>query len=158
MFLGSITPGEDQKPAQKPFDDTEFVKMAASDGMHEVMLGKLGAEKARSADVKKFAERMVADHTKECDELKAADKEAGIPVPEQLSDKHQKHVDKFKENKRNNFDSDYMKHMAKDHEEAVALFKKVSKEAKDPSLRDFATKTLPTIQSHLEVAKKLNKD
>lgn len=158
MILCSTTQGQERKPAQQPFDDAEFVKMAASDGMHEVMLGKIGSQKASRADVKKFAERMVADHTKAGEELKTAAKEAGVAVPEQMSDEHQKHVDKFKNYAGDNFDRDYMKHMVKDHEEAVALFTKATKQAKNPALREFAVRTLPTIQAHLDDAKKLNKE
>jgi putative membrane protein len=149
--------GEDRKPAQKPFDDAEFVKMAASDGLHEVALGKIAGEKAKNADVKKFAEKMVTDHTKANDDLKTAAKEAGVAVPEQMTDDHQKEVNRFKDYKGDNFDQDYVKHMVKDHEDAVALFTKATKEAKNKALREFATKYLPVIQGHLDDAKKLQK-
>jgi putative membrane protein len=149
---------DDKPPAgDQPFDDTTFVKMAASDGMHEVELGKIGTAKAKNDDVKKFAEMMVKDHTKANEELKAAAKAANITVPEGLDEKHQKHVDHFKNYKGTDFDADYMKHMVTDHTEAVALFTRASKEAKNTELKDFATKTLPVIQGHLEQAKKLSK-
>lgn len=148
---------EDKKPTEQPFDDTTFVKMAASDGMHEVELGKIGAAQAKNDDVKKFAEMMVKDHSKANEELKAAAKAANIGVPDKIDDKHQKHIDAFKDYKGSDFDGDYIKHMVADHTEAVALFTRASKELKDKELRDFATKTLPVIQGHLEQAKKLNK-
>ena len=53
------------------------------------------------------------------------------------------------------FDKAYAKHMVEDHEKAVKLFENASKNIKDPGLKDFATKTLPTIKEHLEMAKKL---
>ncbi len=148
---------DDKKPADQPLDDTTFVKTAASDGMHEVELGKIGAENAKSADVKKFAEMMVKDHTKANEELKAAAKAAGIEVPAKIDEKHQKHIDTFKNYKGDNFDRDYMKHMVTDHTEAVALFTRASKELKNKELKEFATKTLPHLQHHLEDAKKLDK-
>ena len=148
---------DDKKTAEQPFDDAMFVKMAASDGMHEVALGKIGAEKAKSADVKQFAERMVKDHSKANKELKAAAKAANIPVPEQIDEKHQKHVDVFKNYKGDNFDRDYAKHMVADHTEAVTLFSRASKEAKNPQIRAFAARTLPVLQEHLEQATKLSK-
>jgi putative membrane protein len=157
-LVGSNAPGANQKPQPKPFDDTAFVQMAASAGMEEVALGKIGTEKAKTADVKKFAERMVTDHSKGNDELKAAAKEAGVAVPEQMSAEAQKHVAHFKDYKGDNFDRDFMQHMVKDHEAAVALFTQASKEAKNKSLRDFATKVLPTLQSHLTDAKKISKE
>jgi len=147
----------EEKPAADAFDDAGFVKMAAIDGMHEVELGKIAQTQAKNDDVKKFAEQMVKDHGKANEELKTAAKAASIAVPDKLDDKHQKHIDAFKDYKGTNFDQDYMKHMVSDHTEAVALFTRASKEAKNKEIKDFATRTLPTIQAHLEQAKKLNK-
>ena len=139
----------------RPFDDQEFVKTAASAGMHEVELSKLAVTKARSDEVKKFAQKMVDDHSKANEELKAAAKQASLTVPDKMLDKHQKHVDEFKEYKGDNFDADYIKHTLKDHEESVALFGRAEKEAKNAQIKAFATKTLPVIKEHLEMAKKL---
>jgi len=43
------------------------------------------------------------------------------------------------------------------HKQFVALLKQASKEAKNKELRDFATKNLPTVEGHIEKAKKLIK-
>ncbi len=48
--------------------------------------------------------------------------------------------------------------MVADHQKAVALFTKESTNGKDPELKAFATKTLPTLKEHLEMAKKLPGD
>ncbi|MBN9122143.1 MAG: DUF4142 domain-containing protein [Planctomycetes bacterium] len=156
FFAGVLSARAEDKKDQ-PFDDTAFVKMAASDGMHEVMLGKIAAAMAKNDDVKKFAERLVKDHSKANEELKAAAKSANIAVPEKMDEKHMKHVDHFQNYKGTNFDADFLKHEVADHTEAVALFTRASKEAKNPQIKDFATKTLPTLQAHLEMAKKLSK-
>ena len=42
--------------------DRKFLEKAAQGGMAEVELGKLAAQKAGSADVKQFGQRMVDDH------------------------------------------------------------------------------------------------
>jgi putative membrane protein len=139
----------------KPFTDAEFVKDAASGGMLEVELGKVAAAKAKNADVKAFAERMVKDHSAANEKLKAAAKAAGHTAPTELNDKHQKTLDKFKDYKGTDFDKDYVECMVKDHEEAAKAFEKASKEAKDAGLKRFAADTLPVVKQHLEVAKKL---
>ena len=158
LFVGVISArAEERKPAEQPFDDQTFVKTAGSSGMAEVELAKIAVEKAKNADVKKFAEMMVKDHGKANDELKAAAKAANIEVPNQLSDKHQKHLDMFKDYKGTDFDKDYIKHMVGSHTDGVALFTQASKEAKNKELKEFATRTLPVVQKHLEEAKKLDK-
>jgi putative membrane protein len=50
--------------------DTKFLKEAAEGGMAEVALGQMAVDKASSADVKKFGQRMVDDHSKANDQLK----------------------------------------------------------------------------------------
>jgi putative membrane protein len=150
--------GEDRVLAQKPFDDAEFVAKAASGGMFEVELGKVADTRAKSDSVKKFGERMVADHGKASEALKKAAKAAGLTVPEKMNDENQKEFDRFKDYKGENFDRDYITTMVADHEADLADFTRASKEAKNPAIKDFATKALPVVKAHLELAKKLQKE
>jgi putative membrane protein len=50
------------------------------------------------------------------------------------------------------FDKAYMDHMVKDHKKVVKEFQKAAKSAKDPDVKNFASKNLPTIEEHLRVA------
>jgi len=146
---------EDKKPAEKPFDDGEFVQKAASGGLHEVALGKIAASRAKLSAVKKFGERMVTDHSKANEALKKAAAAAGLSVPEMMNEQHQKEVDRFKNYSGSDFDGDFIKHAIVDHEEDVALFSRASKAAVNPAIKDFATQTLPVVREHLKVAKKI---
>lgn len=157
LVLAPVVPAQDKtKEDKKLFDDADFVMKAGSGGIHEVELGKLAATNAKSDAVKKFGQQMVTDHGKANDELKAAAKDAGLKVPDKMNDEHQKEFDKFKDLKGADFDKKYVEHMIKDHEEDVALFQRATKEAKNPSIKTFATKTLPVVQGHLEAVKKLS--
>jgi putative membrane protein len=51
------------------------------------------------------------------------------------------------------FDREYMNMMVKDHEKDVKEFEKASTKAKDPDVRAFAAKTLPTLREHLQQAR-----
>jgi putative membrane protein len=154
MLLGAFA-GQAAPPNQKPFNDATFVMEAASGGMAEVALGKIAETQARNADVKKFAEMLVTDHTKANEALKKAAKDAGIDVPDEMNKEDQKVVDRFKNYKGSNFDQDYMKHMLSDHVKDIAAFKRASKEAKNPKIKDFAAKSLPILQAHLDAARKI---
>lgn len=136
-------------------DDKEFVAKAASGGMHEVELGKLAAKNATNEKVKAFGERMVKDHSMANEKLKAAAKEAGMKIDNKLMREHQKHVDHFRELKGADFDREYVKHMVKDHEEDVALFKRASTQVKNKALASFAKETLPTLEEHLKMIKQI---
>ena len=147
---------EDAKDTKAPLTgDAKFVWNAAEGGMMEVKLGKLAMEHAANADVHMFGERMVTDHTKANQELQRIADKKGYKVP---TDPDKKDLDVFnhlKDLKGADFDAAYIKDMVKDHEEDVAEFTKASKECKDEDVKAFASKTLPVIQDHLNLAKKV---
>src|SRR5688572_8543185 len=115
---------------QKALTDAEFVKKAASDGIHEVMLGKIAQERAMNPEVKMFGHHMAVDHQKANEELKAAAKAASLEVPEMMLPKHQKEVERLQGLKGSEFDRAYMEHMVKGHEKAVAMFQQASQQSK----------------------------
>lgn len=153
-LAGGTSIADDAK--SEKFSDEMFVRKAASGGMHEVELGQVVSTRVKSADVKAFAERMVTDHTKANQKLKAAAETAGIAVPEKMTEKQQKELARFKDLKGGELDREYIAHMVKDHEEDVALFREASQRAKNTELKKFASDTLPTLQEHLKVAKQLH--
>lgn len=136
--------------------DALFVKTAASDGLAEVKLGQLAAEKAASADVKDFGSMMVADHGKANDELKALATAKGLEIPGELDQKHQGAHDKLAKLSGAEFDKAYVAEMLKGHKKAVAEFEKAAKSAKDAEVKAFAEKTLPTLHQHLEKVQALS--
>lgn len=137
--------------------DKSFVKSAANGGMMEVELGQVAAKNATSQDVKDFGQMMVTDHGKANDELKTLATNKGIKLPTQLKGMQKEKVDKMSKLTGDEFDKKYMKAMVKDHVKDVAKFKKASKEAKDPELKAWAEKTLPTLEQHLQRAREVAK-
>ena len=135
--------------------DKRFVRDAAQGGMAEVELGKLATEKASSEDVKKFGQRMVDDHTKANDELKQVASEKGITLPQHLSAKDQMTKEHLSKLSGEQFDKAYMSDMVKDHTQDVADFQKEANSGTDSAVKDFASKTLPTLQDHLREAKQI---
>jgi putative membrane protein len=143
------------REAGKGLTDNEFVTTAANSGMAEVAIGKLAQEKAKNADVKKLAERVVTDHTKANEELMRIAKDAGINVPDKTDADHESKVKHFGSEADKNFDKEFVNHMVEGHTKSVDLFTRASKELKNDQLRTFASNTLPTIKEHLDMAKKL---
>ena len=137
--------------------DEAFVMKAAQGGMVEVKLGELAKEKAKKEDVKKFGERMVTDHTKANDELKALATSKGVTIPDSLDEQHAAMVTSMYKLEGADFDKAYVPDMVKDHKEDIADFEKEEKSAKDPDLKAFVTKTLPTLKAHLKHIKGVEK-
>lgn len=74
-----------------------------------------------------------------------------------LEDSDRKMLDKFAGMSGVKFDHEYMEHMVDDHEKDVGEFEDAAKNAKDPDIKAFAQKTLPTLQEHLRMAKETQK-
>lgn len=135
--------------------DTTFVKQASAAGLAEVGLGKLGAEKGASDDVKTFGETMVDDHTKAGDQLKTIAAGKSIPVSTAPMPADAKAAAMIGKKDGAAFDAAFKTKMVADHEKVIKLFTTESTAGNDPDLKAFATKTLPTLQHHLEMAKQL---
>jgi putative membrane protein len=135
--------------------DASFLKKAADGGMAEVALGNLAVSKASSDDVKKFGQRMVADHSKANDQLKQLAEQKHVSLPDKPSKPHQATEAKLSGLSGDSFDRAYMSEMLKDHKKDVADFKKASRSAADPGIKCFAATTLPTLQDHLKQAQSI---
>lgn len=137
--------------------DEKFLKEATEAGLTEIEAGKTGAGKATNAEVKSFAQMLVDDHAKANSELAslAAAKGVKLPTDPSMVDKAKLKVLNLRE--AGSYDSHFVKAVGIDaHEKAIKLFEKVIKEGKDPEVKAFATKTLPTLQQHLQHAKDLH--
>jgi putative membrane protein len=136
--------------------DMKFVQEAAAGGMAEVELGKLAADKATNPDVKAFGQRMVDDHSKANDELKALASQKGFTLPSGPEPAHKTMLDHLSRLTGAAFDKAYMQEMVKDHDKDVAAFKRASTSATDADLKAWAAKTLPTLQDHQTQATSIN--
>jgi putative membrane protein len=131
--------------------DTSFIKEAAGGGMAEVALSKM-AEKSANPEVKRFAEKMVRDHTTANTELTAIAAELSAEMPKTLDTDHQKIHDHLKSMHGKAFDQQYMRVMVEDHDQAVKLFRQQASSGHDLRLKRFAQETLPTIEEHQKMA------
>ena len=138
----------------------DFVDNAAAGGIAEIETSKLALEKSQSADIKAFANKMITDHTKANEELKALAQKHDIEVPDDTT-LMKKAKAKILDVRDESFDAAYANNQVKAHEETIVLFKKEAetvtddKKAGNTELKAFAQKMLPDLQHHLEEAKKL---
>jgi putative membrane protein len=137
--------------------DKTFVEKAAIGGLAEVQMGQLAKQKAASDQVKQFGTRMVDDHSKANDELKQVASSKGITLPSDLDAKHKNKMARLEKLSGAQFDRAYMDDMVADHKEDVAEFQKQAKSGQDPDIKGFASKTLPTLQEHLNMAESTDK-
>jgi putative membrane protein len=130
--------------------DQKFVKEAAMGGMAEVDLGRLAVDKGSSADVKAFGTKMVSDHGAANEELKSLASSKSIMLTSTLDSKHQATHDRLAKLSGSAFDRAYVSDMLKDHQTDVSEFRREASGAKDPEIKAWAAKTLPTLEEHLK--------
>lgn len=137
--------------------DANFLSDAANGGILEVELGKLAVQKASSPQVKEFAQMMVNDHTKANNELKALADQLEIRIPASLSDQNRMKIEAITKNDGKDFDRQYMMAMVKDHKVTTEIFQSEAHDGYDSLVKAYASKTLPVLMHHREMAEKLSK-
>ena len=135
--------------------DAKHLKELAQANMAEVEAGKLAAQKAQNADVKKFAQQMVDDHNKQLEEIRKLAQTKGVELPSAPDSKHQRAMKKLQSASPDKFDHEYMGQMVKDHRDALKLAQRTAKDAKDTELKSSAEKAAPEIEKHLQMARQL---
>jgi len=135
--------------------DHDFMTKAAQGGMAEVQLGQLAQQNGESQQVKDFGQRMVTDHSKANDELKQLATQEGVALPTSLDAKDEATMKRLEKLHGAAFDKAYMRDMVNDHRKDVAEFKHEAKTGNNQAVKDWASKTLPTLESHLSEAEKV---
>lgn len=154
-----IQNGSSSTPANETLQGADtaaksFVTQAALGGLMEVEAGKLAKSKALNADVKAFGEKMVTDHTKANEELKALAAKKGLSIPSSLPENENSHLNAMKNVSGAAFDKHYMEMMVNDHGKTIALFEQATMSS-DADIKAWAEKTLPVLKMHNELANKL---
>jgi putative membrane protein len=152
----SAMPAPD-RTAVKKVTPQEFAKQAAVIGKAEIELGQLAMERTGDADVHRYAQRMVKDHSAADAKLKKIAEKENLALPQTLDPEHEAVKEQLSSLKGEAFDREYAKTMAKGHDKAVALFESASQSPQMPDdLKQFAASTLPTLEQHKEMAHSLH--
>lgn len=141
-----------QESAHRMTADHNFTMKAAQGGMAEVKLGQLAEQNGGNPAVKAFGHRMVTDHTKANDDLKAIAARKGVMLPSDLDPRDQATYDRLSKLNGAAFDKAYMKDMVADHRTDAAEFRRESEQGTDPDIKAFAARTLPILEEHLKMA------
>jgi len=149
LGVGSVVAADN---AEGNHPDRKFFKKAAQGGMAEVALGQMAADKAESGAVKNFGQRMVTDHGKANQELKDLAASEGVTLPTEMSAEAKALQKELSGLSRAEFDKAYMKEMLKDHKKDISAFKREAEQGQDADVKNWAAKTLPTLQEHYTIA------
>lgn len=135
--------------------DTQFIIEAAQGGMAEVRLGEMAVQRATSEEVRRYAQQMVQDHTRANAELMQLAAQKGVTPPTDLG-KYEAVMLRLSEIPSASFDQAYMNEAGVNaHTESEVVYLRQVQLGQDADLRAFATRTLPTVQTHLQMARSM---
>lgn len=134
-------------------NSSNFMSKASQGAMTEVQLGQLALQRASSDSVKRFAQQLIADHTKANNELKQLAAKKSVQLPTEINAEQKSTIDRLSSLNGPEFDKEFMKHMVDDHEKDVNEFQKQAESGNDADVKAFAAKTLPTLQQHLQMSR-----
>ena len=137
-------------------DDATFLKDAIQGSLAEVKMGQLAQQNGGSDEVRSFGTKLVTDHSAAMDQASALAKSMNAPVPDQPTAEAQEEYEKLKVLTGDDFDKEFAEHMVADHEKDIQKFEEQAKSGSG-EVAQFAKATLPTLQTHLDLAQDLEK-
>lgn len=144
-------------PMMSPrMDANAFAIEVAQNNMAEIELGRLATQKGQNPQVKQFAQRLIADHTRAGNELKLVATDKNITLPTEVRPEQKENHDRMSRLSGAEFDRAFMEAMVQSHDRSVNTFQDQANNGTDAEIKAFATKTLPTLQEHLRMARELN--
>jgi putative membrane protein len=138
--------------AEQPPSAQGFAQAMAMSDMYEITAGKLALEKAEMGATREFAQMMVDDHTKSSQALKdaAGSGNQTFNMPASLDTQRQAQLDILERLDGADFDREYLSQQMAAHREALTLLKAYAGNGDVAELRQFAQRTIPTIQKHYD--------
>lgn len=135
----------------------DFVNQAAISDMFQIHASSLALQRGDPA-TNAFAQQMITDHKKTSEELQGLITGGKVKetLPTKLDSSHQTMLDDLEALQGADFVKKYRSDMVGEHEAAVSLFQRYAAGDDNPALKDWAGKTLPTLQQHLAIAQKLS--
>lgn len=142
-------------------NDAQIASVVVTANQVDIDAGKLAATRATSAEIKKFGQLMVTDHTGVNKSATALVAKLGVtpednPTSQGLKAEGEKNVAHLKRLKGAAFDKAYVDHEVTYHQQVIdALDKTLIPGATNAELKALLVKVRPAFVAHLEHAKRL---
>jgi putative membrane protein len=137
--------------------DRAFMQMAARANMTEAHIGQMAETQASESQVKDFGQTLIHDHTDAYTQLTALAAKTGESIPKGIDVRKISTVEQLMKLKGKRFDHQFVQAEIRDHEKAIADFKREAQHGQDPDVKAYASKMIPVLEGHLRQAKALVK-
>ncbi|HEY0776986.1 MAG TPA: DUF4142 domain-containing protein [Gemmatirosa sp.] len=138
--------------------DPEIVSLTQAADEGEIMTSKVALTKATNPDVRKYAQRMIAEHTQMISQRNAIGKAQNLKpaagAKDSIGDAGKKMTAMLQAAPKGMaFDTAYVNGQVLAHTNTLAMVQKAEGQAQNAALKGMLTKAAPIVQQHLDDAK-----
>jgi predicted outer membrane protein len=140
-------------------DSSQFLMDTYRSGLAEIQLSQLALQKTGNDRVRKFAQRMIDDHTRMNNNIKQLAQSNNMTLPTDLSADQKMLADRLAALSGDAFDRAYMAANVDAHQKAVAAAKLQARQVQQGSKNEvamLADASLPILEVHLAVATEIS--
>ncbi len=132
--------------------DAEFVADLAEINLHQIELAKLAQKNGSNNEIKKMGKKMEEMHSKSLAELKKIAKAKSITIPDSLSNDGDRNNQQITNKTGADFDRSFCQRITEENKTAIKKCETASTEAADIEIKNWATKSLTELRTHLDQA------
>lgn len=133
MFFGLAAFAQNTAPT-----DAKFLDQFSEHHKDAIEMAKMAEKKAENKDLKKMAQKMVKDQSKEIDQMKSWRQKYYPQAAKTESDMPKMDMSKLESSSGHEFDMAFSEMMAKHHQQGIDMVNGVSKELSNPEIKKFA--------------------
>jgi putative membrane protein len=137
--------------------DKKFMTMGADINMTEANLGKMAEDHASEQSVKAFGQTLTQDHSKAYGELLGVADSTHEQIPRGIDIRKNSEYQQLSHMKGASFDRQFLQHEIRDHEKALAEFKREAEHGENTEVKNYANQQVPVLEKHLHDAQDLAK-
>ena len=135
--------------------DKNFMTQASFSNRNEIDFAQLALTQSTNDSVKAFAQTIIADHTEALAKLDSIGNRYNFQLPNTIDSAHAAMKPQMQALTGLAFDTTYANSQVQDHLTAISLFQNEVNNGSDPTVKNYASTTLPHLQMHLEEANNL---
>ncbi|WP_312467381.1 DUF4142 domain-containing protein [Pseudescherichia sp.] len=151
--------GQTGSNAKLSAGDEKAVKDMAQANINEIAAARIALNKAKSSDVKAFAQKMVDDHGAALTKVQTVAEQKGVTLPTEPDAMHKAMAANLEKQSGDAFDEMYMENAGtKDHQMVLSKLQSDAKMIKDPDVKALADAHTPVVEQHLKSAQQMSED
>lgn len=155
-------PGTNEPPktsqgsqSQLGFRDSNYLRRAAEANLIGARIAQLASQKGGSQQIKQLGQTLEQSHNSGFQQLTQIAQSKGVSIPKDLNTRQKRVFDHFASMSGTNFDRAVLRYLVRSEESAVRATENEANKGSDSALKEFASKSLPGLQSDLQKARTL---